>query len=461
MYIYLGILLLLTVLFIGVSIYTLFTKKYEYFFVALYPVLPNYYALEISNKLPLLTARRVMILFLIVYVLSRIKFRLPKFEGLSKPSFLLLLSYFVLRLLSNFYYIFSLTEAIKTIFSICFEEILLLILFACLFTSQEKIEKAINCVIYTSFAVFSLAILESFCNINFGTVLYTVQRDLLNKHSIRLGMLRSVLTFGIPSFFATYCILLLPLIVYMYCKHKKISYLAILSLDILALIHSGCRAQQLILIVCLPLLVILSKKEMRKDLLQKVALSLLATLSVILVLCLCSPKLNYFYTGTAKSLLNVVGFNFDLSSNAPEGVTGFGSNEDGTYSRVVQFSGIPYTLSINPLFGLGSGAQNRRAIQYYWNNNWCAIATYDVGYVAIIGNEGLIGLAAYVCLLVGSLLVILRKKDENNILFFKLFFLYLICLFANDLLDHVFWLIYSLFIAYNLRTNVLLSSEKE
>ena len=159
-------------------------------------------------------------------------------------------------------------------------------------------------------------------------------------------------------------------------------------------------------------------------------------LIIITPLCISSEKLNYYYTGTVKSVLNEVGFNFDLTEDAPEGVNGYGGNTYGSTSRIVQFSGMKYTVEQNPLFGLGAGALNRDAVQYFSQNHWHVTHTYDVGYVQIFCDEGLIGFSGYILLFIALILAILKtanikKADINQR--YKLFFVatYLLCMLST------------------------------
>ena len=93
-------------------------KKFILFFMAFYPVLPDYFAIELGGGLPLLKASRILLLILMLSVCFYNKkiylIRQPlKDTGLYWPLFI----YFAARILANGYYAPSLSAAINTEFN--------------------------------------------------------------------------------------------------------------------------------------------------------------------------------------------------------------------------------------------------------------------------------------------------------------------------------------------------------
>ena len=86
-------------------------------------------------------------------------------------------------------------------------------------------------------------------------------------------------------------------------------------------------------------------------------------------------------------------------------------------------SGLKYTAMNKPVFGFGSGAQDRGDIQYYWNDGWLVINTYDLGVVQIFCDEGLIGLLGVALLLV---FLLIDAKHSRN-------YTYLLCIVVFSL----------------------------
>lgn len=239
---------------------------------------------------------------------------------------------------------------------------------------------------------------------------------MLNEHYMRLGFYRSTTTMGLPNFFGNLCLLILPVALYYYHHSRSVHCLFVISLDYYAMIHSGCRSSMLFSVPVLALyfLLILSTKEDRCRFMKNLFGIFLSISAVIILLSIINPEYRYFYTGTIKSLLNEIGFNFDLNEGAPTGIYGFGINgENGTLSRLSQLSGIYYTLTQNPIFGLGSGALNRKEMRYFAYNKWQFINTYDLGLVEIISEEGILGLLGFLSLFI-SIFVTIRRESPSK-----------------------------------------------
>ena len=174
----------------------------------------------------------------------------------------------------------------------------------------------------------------------------------------------------------------------------------IFGLGVLAIIHSGSRSDEIFLIVVLVayLLFVLRGKQRRMEYFKNAIVVTAAILAFVFCGSIISSDLRYFYVGNVKSVLNEVGFDFDLNEGAPSNSSGFGVNYDGSTSRTRQLSGLYYVAKINPIFGLGSAAQRRGDVKYGWVGEksgtfkWIVANTYDLGIVEIFCDEGLLGL---------------------------------------------------------------------
>ncbi len=261
---------------------------------------------------------------------------------------------------------------------------------------------------------------------------------MLNDHYFRLGLLRSTVTMGLPNFYGNMCILVLPLILYMYELEKKSTYIIMASLDLLAVIHSGCRSDMFFFFIILfinAIIVILSKPR-KTAVFVAYGYMLLIVSITITILSISSPYYKYYYEGTGKALLNEVGFDFDLDENAPEDVAGYGVNDGkengdgGVNSRISQFPSVLYTMHTNPLFGLGNGVLARGDLLNWRNGQWIPSYTYDVGYIEIICNEGLIGLAGFISLLAYVVLSIRKMSDSAKKFLALAMISYALCLLS-------------------------------
>ncbi len=403
---------------IAANVYCFIKKKYLYLFVPCMLFLPKYYGLEINILLPVISVTRIMyIVFYIYSYINRkrnITFSFSKIKTIPREYYLLI-GYFVLRIISNLFYLTSFVNPIKTIYSLIFEQLLLFVSFYMLAPSKDEINTLLKTIVWSAAFLFALGIFESITLIRPFDELYTISRSFLNDHYIRLGLLRATTTMGLANFYGNMCMLLLPCIFYLYklTMHKR--YLIVLFLDFYAIIHSGCRSNLIFsaIVIFLYFFIALHSAKERIHFVKNLSLVLVSMVAVIVVLSLCNQNLNYYYTGTAKSLLNEVGYDYDLDSDAPSNVPdGYGDNSSsGKTARVIQFSGIYYTLTHNPLFGFGSGSQTR-GVKYYDKDIWATYYTYDTGIVEIILDEGILGLLGYISLFLFFFRLLCKSKTS-------------------------------------------------
>ena len=325
--------------------------------------------------------------------------------------------------------------------------------------NDEEVINIIKSIVWCASVWFIFGIIESLTSVRLFDELFTMSRGLNNIHAYRLGFLRSVTSMGFANIYGNMCLLIFPLILYLLKLTQKRIYLICLFLDFLAIIHSGCRSDLIwffLLSVMYLLLIFFTHKEDFRRMLTYFITLMVAIILWTAVAIQINDRLNYYYVGTAKSVLNVVGFSFDLDADAPEGIKGYGSNPDGVLSRTSQLSGIQYTLSKNPVFGLGNGFQNRGDIKYYHMGWWKAIHSVDLGIVEIIGAEGLLGLVAFLFIFGGYLIILLQRTKMNifpldSITSYLLPFTYLLCTLSSANMM-TFLLLLTALLFYDLKT---------
>ena len=196
------------------NIYCLFTKKYIYLIFPCILFLPEYYGMEITNSLPLITVSRLMLTIFFMYAFINRKKTIDYidiFHTLPK-TYIFLFSYFFFRIVSNCYYITIYRQSITAIFSIIFEQLCPIIAVFLLQPTKEQTTTIIKTTVYSASALFAIGILESYTRIRPFDSLYTVQREMLNEHYIRLGLYRATTSLGLPVFYGNMCIIILPLI---------------------------------------------------------------------------------------------------------------------------------------------------------------------------------------------------------------------------------------------------------
>lgn len=430
-------------------------KKYLYLFIPCMLFLPGYYGIDFGDAFPIFTVTRMMFIVFYIYafVNRRRSFALTGLQIKTIPKeYLLIIGYFVFRIVSNLRYLGTYSEATKAIFIIIFEQLLFLIAFYMLAPAKDEIDKLLIVLVRVATVFFVIGIFESVTFVRPFDALYTMSREVINEHYVRLGLLRATTTFGMPGLYANMCVLVLPIIIYVYNMYHKKRYLASIWLCILALIHTGSRADYFYLPIIFGLYVLFLLKEKGKLILfiRNTAIIVVTLFLFIGTNCAGNPYFRYFYIGTGKSILNEVGFDFDLNEGAPEGIDGYGANDKaagsiqgGTGSRKVQLTSIGYTLQKAPLFGFGAGAIDRKELKCYFAGEWRPYPAIDVGIVEAVTYEGILGLIGVTLAIVSMFLLARGNKDRlmlgivyllttlNTVNMYAFLFLFM-ALFMND-----------------------------
>ncbi len=395
--------LLFTIVLIILNVHCFKKKKYLVLFVSCMLFLPDFYGIDISDNIPVISAVRIMFIVFLIYSIIYRKNSLSDLWQVFKRhrSLWLLAGYYIFRVISNAYYFTVNNYAKKTIFELAFEQLLFIICLWMLSPAEDDIKEVIATLVNVAAVHFAIGIFESFTTLRPFDLLYTVDRYMLNEHFYRMDVLRATTTFGLPGLYGNMCVLMLPLLIYQIRNTGNRVYLIHLYLCAMAIVHSGSRADIFFFAFAAFLYIVyilITDRKKWKELLINSALVGLMVVTTIVLVSSVSTGFRYFYQGTYKSVLNEVGAEYDLDQNAPAGSGGYGENPDGTDSRVAQLSGIVYAMSQNPLFGLGSGAQNRGIIKYLRGDVWKNSNTYDLGYVQVFMDEGILGAIGY-CLL--------------------------------------------------------------
>ena len=199
-------------------------KKFLLYFVALYPVLPDYFGIELGVGLPLLKANRILLILLFIAVL--IYYRnvdiFPKQRFINAKIYAGLLIYFSCRIIANAYYVTNLSEAINAEFTIIVEQFLLLVLLIQFIRDESELQEIIDIIVKVS----GIIALVCFINIAIGENLFyylkTIERSVMMTSTERMGIVRAEATFGHPVYYSVYTALMLPLALYLYQNKKKV-----------------------------------------------------------------------------------------------------------------------------------------------------------------------------------------------------------------------------------------------
>ena len=414
-----------------------------FFFLAC--ILPSYFALELSGSLPLLTATRLLILLLLFYAVTHRN--LPAFKRIVQVNRLKMILgvYFATRIIAELYFAPSLTSyVIKELFSIIFEQLMVVILISKIVTTEKMFNRCINCLVVGASVIFVVGIIQSLSGVNLAYFLNTVHRTMLQTNGFRLGFTRAEASFGHPVYFGEFCVLLMPIISYLYDYTGKKKYMIALCLDLVALVLSNARG------AILPgaiILVVMIMRKSKKAKIRYVGIGVIGILSLILLSFLI-PSLGEILKTIINSILNIFGANIDLGSN-------YGGNTSGLESRTSQLTGITWVIMNGAaLFGFGPDAHMRGLVSYYFNSRWNNLQTIDVGYVGFFLCEGVIGTIGQLTLIWGLIIHAHKRANKRDIMdmnnaFFLCFFAYASLLLSAAGLNMTYWTIIGLYLAYN------------
>jgi len=466
-------------------------------FLALYILLPDYFAVEFSQSLPLITASRVLILLMGAMAVIRRRdiftlkdFRFQKLNLLLTQDKFLRISmgaYFVILILVNATFLLDTSEAIKQLFVMASEEYLVIWLLCMTIDSREKVVSALRVLVLSSGVCAVAAGISTAIDFNIFTLLNTVSRDMIIRPYYRYGMLRAVAGFHHAVYYGAYCAVMLPLCMYFVetteNKRWKKIYCACTVLDLLGLLLSNSRGSMLAF-GCTAA-VIFFGRMMQKSLKKLFAtyLPLIAIAAALFLLTgLVSPAGRPYLDYIRDSVVDM--FTPDPTEptvdptdpSAPTDPTEpteeeetkpvikppeFGENRNGVNSRLAQLTGILYTMQRAPIFGFGPNAHTRGLVGYmYQEGTWSFLKTVDMNLVAIICQYGIIGLLGFLSLYGGMGIRFLKKKYRGDRLmqyFFLSFLCYMLCLASISFLHKWFWVFTGLFLCL---VNVLRKESK-
>lgn len=424
-------------------------------FFSLYLILPNYFAFEFSENFPLLTASRILILFLAVIVFVKKRGKVVFIiQDNGYITFILILLFVNVVNISSSY-----ISSIKTVFLYTFEYLLLSYLIVSLVNDEKKINVAISAMVYASIIVGILGAIETIFGVNFFYYLTTTEREMLQSQYMRYGVLRASGPFGHAVYFGNYALCILPFCLYLYDMHKKIIFFFAFLLNIVSIFLSGSRASVVFLIfLLLYILTIKSRVDIKKY--TRILFQLFPL--VVVVVILIPNFMDMLFTvleSSLDSLVNSSTERFDVTVG----------NANALQSRLEQWSGILWTIiNEKTLFGFGNNAHMDGLISYLVDGKWARRVTFDVGFVAVFCQYGLIGTVGYFILYFTRFINIyeqkkimnsMLKKDNCSSLVFRLldlqttfqiFFVgYLIHLFSSSGVDKLLVIVISLQISAN------------
>lgn len=414
-----------------------------YLFICLYPILPEYFAINLGDSLPLLTGSRMLVILLALStILTKTKIT---FSSLTQTNFLKIFIFYIICETIVFITHVDNMESVKDYFGIILEKVLFLIIILNNVDNVKKLEKCIQILVITGGVVFAVASTEPFTGVNLSYFLDTGVRDtLLMANYERLNVTRATFSFGHPIALAVYTIAIMPFIMYLIdITQKKSRYVFIFILSFVCLLLTISRGQILIFMVMF-IFIMKTKKKNERIIYYKM---LLIGSGIVIFSFLLNAEILGTFKGIIFSVLNSIGFNFNISD--------FGSNEDGTSSRFDQWSILPQVLAEHPFCGGGSGYIFNNDIYIKTSTRTYLAESIDNMYLSLLINKGIIGF-------LGTVIIYLKIaissftggfKNNNNPLS-KAFFFSFICIFLSYMTvtelttNRIFWTIIGLYIVH-------------
>lgn len=421
-------------------------KKYIMFFMAFYPILPDYFAIELGGGLPLLKASRILLLILMLCIVLRNKKIILMRRSLKNVGLYWgMIIYFAARILANGYYATKLSAAVNTEFTIIVEQLLLMVLIYQVISIEDDVYACVKNLVYASGVIALISIINVLIGSNLFYELSTISRKVLMTSTVRMGIVRAEATFGHPVYYAMYCALIVPLALYVWQnERKKLIPAGILALNIIAALLTESRGTIVVLLALILVVLLVTDRKTR----NKILGGGIAIAFGMLIVSVLAPSIAKQFSNIIKSVMIAFGDSNEVIEN-------FGGNSStGLESRLIQLSGIVWMLMHNAVFGLGASCHIRGTLSYYKNGRWFPRDTIDNGYVAYFVEEGLLGglacFSLFYSLLKSSWKRTTFKNSKNlNNSFFLCFLSYVAVMLSVADVSQLLWVIIALYIIYN------------
>lgn len=408
-------------------------------FFSLYLILPTYFAIEINQSLPLITASRVVILICAFFVL-----RIQGWQITIIKMNSLLKIYFLLFIIVNCIHIYDTGAiAVNRLFVILYEQLLVLWIIMNLINDRFTFIKSIKVLLFSSALIAIVSIIGFIFDTNFFYFLKTVSREMTlagtTDIGYRSGLLRVEAGFGHPVYYAIYCSLMIFISFHMYNYSKNnFKYLIYFLLNVCALLLTNSRGVILAVIATFLLLFLFNNWSEKKKYMKFVMIFVI----LLTLASFFSSSIRLYVSNIFKSIYVYFGFS-DLK------IENYGANLSFSNDRLMQFSGILWTLKKSPLIGFGYNAHLRGMIKYYFSGHWFPAISFDVGFVEIVCCYGIIGSIAFIFLWKNIIDYVKYIKHTKYYSMFKAIFLvYFLGLFSVVNIDKIFWVIFGLLCAY-------------
>ena len=435
--------LLFMIIFIALILLIIKKEYLLYYFVFLYPILPEYLAISISSSLPLFTASRILLIILMVATFSRGKVKIKKNIFKEKYFGKAFLFYICCETVVAIAHI-SEMASIKTYISVILENVIFYYVLLIHINSKRKFEGCMKALLCGAALVFTMGMLEPITKVNLAaTFLDTGSREtLLMSSYVRYDSVRAVFSFGHAIALGVYCIALLPLIMYKINQTKKIQFYLLYLLGIICLIMTMSRGVIAIFGVLFGISLFKLNRNERMGYWKILGVGIISGFLLIVL----SPEMFSVAQETVFATLNAFGGKFTVSDS--------GGNDYAVLSRFSQFSMLPQVLKKYPLFGGGTGYIFNNDIFVYAGSRRFIAESIDMEYLSMLINRGIVGFLGgtglYITLLKLSHRMSKIYKDRLCNAFFYSFLSIILAYFtvAQLTTGRILWMLIVLFISY-------------
>lgn len=236
---------------LAVFMVSIFNKeKILYAFAFLYPLLPKGLAVDIGSSLPLITASRVLILYVVFFELcfNRGSFKDVK-KKLYSSKFNLIFALYFLTCIIN-YFVYANVESFKIMISIAIEYIFVTFFIYFRISSNEEAEKFLDALLLSAFLIGISGIVEFFFGNSVFRFLNIVKTDrilMTGEGAVRLGVRRVEGPFGHPLAYCNFLLLIIPFALYkvLQFKEKRVKNLIVLTVLVINFILTLSRGPML------------------------------------------------------------------------------------------------------------------------------------------------------------------------------------------------------------------------
>lgn len=374
--------LLILILIIGLFLLLSDRKKFLAYFFFLYPILPEYFAISVSDALPLFTASRLLFLMLMVVYLLRekkISYGILKKEKMLNSFVLLIAGYTILLIAHVSFY-----SILKSYLNFWIEDVLFILILTDNIKDKKTWDLCCKALLIGGLVVFVGGISETILGVNYiSDVLNTnVRTNILISVYERYNSLRASFTFGHAICLGVYCVSLFPMIITR-VENKKNRYLYLFALCLGCLLMTISRWPIAVGFIIIALTIIKVDKKTR----NRFVMPMLGVFLVIGVVLPFFPKLTESIMTPIYSTLNAFGANFNIAGTT--------KNADPIFGRLSQLQMVVQTLKKNAFIGFGSADFDAMGLVIKSVGGTYRVISIDNEYLNWFVSYGLIGFVCY------------------------------------------------------------------